>query len=505
MEMVDHRHSTPANAEGGMHIGLRPFEHFADFVPIGDIVEFQMLNRGTRNDQAVELLILHLLKRPVKLRHMRGSRVLGPVFRHADQRQVDLQRCRPDQPRELIFRLNFLGHQVQQPDAQGPDVLPHRLILGHDHDAFLCQDIIGGQVRWDFDRHIGRSFSVLRPKAFSCKVPVLGPPIDQTVKFGIFKTFILLILFVFGVTMIRCFLFSLIVLAGCTGPDLSKSIKTFSGTLEAAEKPIKGEINAGVKQERLAARNALIQRASSSADLNTVPIVYGPSDACDRFAREPLKVDFSECVLEPEFRSPSPRGSKTYQAMAIAALNDYAATLNQIATSSAPGDIATNFEAFLGSLNGFAAEMQGTDADELINPNDIAPLTGLSKSLTEAYRYRILRRLINDAHDPIRIIVSEMIAASDSQDQLVDLSDGLIDSYADLESAQDSKDAARYQAAASKWEADLAAYRAAVKKSQTGKWVAVWNAQQALKVLANKPIEPEELVEILENVKLLTD
>ena len=50
VEIIDHRHPAPANAKGGMDIGLRPFEDFAQLRPIGHIFEIQMLNRRACDD-----------------------------------------------------------------------------------------------------------------------------------------------------------------------------------------------------------------------------------------------------------------------------------------------------------------------------------------------------------------------------------------------------------------------------------------------------------------------
>ena len=38
--------------------------------------------------------------------------------------QLDLQRRRADQPGELRLGLDLLGHEVEEPDPQRPDVLP---------------------------------------------------------------------------------------------------------------------------------------------------------------------------------------------------------------------------------------------------------------------------------------------------------------------------------------------------------------------------------------------
>jgi hypothetical protein len=51
--------------------------------------------------------------------------------------EIDLQRRRADQPGELVFGLDLLGHEIQEPDPQGTDVLMRGAIRRHDHDAFL--------------------------------------------------------------------------------------------------------------------------------------------------------------------------------------------------------------------------------------------------------------------------------------------------------------------------------------------------------------------------------
>src|SRR3954464_2879423 len=56
MEMMDGRLRTPADVEARMHIGERPVEHTAQFVPVGHLLERYGLDRRARHDEAVELL-----------------------------------------------------------------------------------------------------------------------------------------------------------------------------------------------------------------------------------------------------------------------------------------------------------------------------------------------------------------------------------------------------------------------------------------------------------------
>ena len=153
VEIVDHRHPAPADAKGRMDMALRPVEHLRKLVPIGHLLEGQVFDRGAGDDEPVELFLAHLGKGAVELGHMLGGGVARLVRGHADQRQLDLQRRGADQPRELVLGLDLLGHQVQQADAQRPDILPRRLIVRHDHDPLAGEDVIGGERGGQLDRH----------------------------------------------------------------------------------------------------------------------------------------------------------------------------------------------------------------------------------------------------------------------------------------------------------------------------------------------------------------
>jgi hypothetical protein len=84
------------------------------------------------------------------------------VIRHPHQRQLDLQRRRAQQARQLRLRADLVGHQVEQPDAQRPDILPDGVGLAHHVDAFGLERGSGGQVVRDLDRHVASS-SVREP------------------------------------------------------------------------------------------------------------------------------------------------------------------------------------------------------------------------------------------------------------------------------------------------------------------------------------------------------
>src|SRR6056297_1094130 len=86
VEMVDHRHPAPADAEGGMHMGLGPLKNAGQLVPIVDGVEVEMLERRTGDDQPVIFFARggDLLEGAIKALHMLGGGVLGLVFGHME-------------------------------------------------------------------------------------------------------------------------------------------------------------------------------------------------------------------------------------------------------------------------------------------------------------------------------------------------------------------------------------------------------------------------------------
>ena len=73
-----------------MHIGLGPVKDLRQLIPIGDLMEWQMLDRRACDDQPVEFLVLHLGKSLIELFHMLGGGILGLMLGHPDQGQLNL-------------------------------------------------------------------------------------------------------------------------------------------------------------------------------------------------------------------------------------------------------------------------------------------------------------------------------------------------------------------------------------------------------------------------------
>ncbi len=63
--MVQASLRAPADVEGGMHVGGGPIHDVHQLVPIVDVREIELLDRGAGDDQPVEALVAHLVERAV--------------------------------------------------------------------------------------------------------------------------------------------------------------------------------------------------------------------------------------------------------------------------------------------------------------------------------------------------------------------------------------------------------------------------------------------------------
>src|SRR3546814_13851767 len=109
VEMVQRRLRRPADAERAMHMGLRPVEYGAQFVPIAYRFERKLLHRRPGDDEAVEPLVPHVAPRPVDGRHLIGGGVARHMVADPPKRKFALQGRRAYQPGELRPRRVLFG------------------------------------------------------------------------------------------------------------------------------------------------------------------------------------------------------------------------------------------------------------------------------------------------------------------------------------------------------------------------------------------------------------
>ena len=103
----------------------------------------------SRDDEAVEVFLLHLVEEAVEGLHVLGWRVFADVRLQLHQVQFQRERTGGEQSDEVGFRLNLLGHEVEDGNSQ------HLAIWGRgsQHNAFLLQEFYCRQLFGDSNRH----------------------------------------------------------------------------------------------------------------------------------------------------------------------------------------------------------------------------------------------------------------------------------------------------------------------------------------------------------------
>lgn len=135
--------SCPANVERAGNVGAAPVEYAAQFFPISDFLEVQMLERCAGNDETVEQFVLHVLEVAIKGLHVFRWRVLACVRPDFHQVDVERQRRGGKDAREISFRRYLYRHQIQDGDAQRTNVRTDSHRTAHDEDIFFLEQFYG--------------------------------------------------------------------------------------------------------------------------------------------------------------------------------------------------------------------------------------------------------------------------------------------------------------------------------------------------------------------------
>ncbi len=146
--------SAPADVEGGGHHLIRPVHEGTQFVPVVDLGEVEMLYGGTGDDETVEGLVADLVEAGVVGEHVLGVDVAMLVGEGLQQGDVDLQWGVAQKTKQLGFGRHLGGHEVEDCQAQGADVLPGGLFLVHDKNVFPLQGVSGRECARDFNGHV---------------------------------------------------------------------------------------------------------------------------------------------------------------------------------------------------------------------------------------------------------------------------------------------------------------------------------------------------------------
>ena len=153
--IVKPRLRAPADVKRRVDVCLRPLHDPAQLRPVVDLFKRKVLHRRAGDDEAVKILVLHLVKRLVKRQHV----LLRGIFRYMaprrDELELNLQGSVSEHAGKLRLRVDLRRHQVQKQNAQRANVLRDGARFGHHEDVFLPERLGRGELIGNFNRHLG--------------------------------------------------------------------------------------------------------------------------------------------------------------------------------------------------------------------------------------------------------------------------------------------------------------------------------------------------------------
>ena len=108
----DARLGSPADMQGGVDVRLRPIHDARELFPVIDVVEIEQLDGRACDDEAVEVLVFHVVEGDVE----RFQVLFGDVFRdvalRTEELHLDLQRRVRELSQDLRLGGDLGGHEV---------------------------------------------------------------------------------------------------------------------------------------------------------------------------------------------------------------------------------------------------------------------------------------------------------------------------------------------------------------------------------------------------------
>ena len=135
----------PADVQGGMDMGFGPLHDRAQLVPIVHLAEIQVFHGSAGDDQTVVAFLPHLLEGSIEGIQMIAVCVLGTIACGLQQLYLNLKGRVGEFAQDLRLGHDLGGHQIQNQDIQGTDVLMHSAIFCHNKDVLTLQNCGGGQ------------------------------------------------------------------------------------------------------------------------------------------------------------------------------------------------------------------------------------------------------------------------------------------------------------------------------------------------------------------------
>lgn len=144
-----------------MYVRRRPVHYPAELLPVIDLLEFHMFNGRSRDDKAVEVLILDIVKGLVELEQMFLGSIFPAVGGGLNKLDLELERRIGQAAHYLGLGDDLSRHKVQQPYFKRADILVQGAMLGDDEDMLVLENALRGQPVGNFYRHLYHSFGTI--------------------------------------------------------------------------------------------------------------------------------------------------------------------------------------------------------------------------------------------------------------------------------------------------------------------------------------------------------
>ena len=139
VEVIESGESPPAQMQCTVDVFLSPGHNGAEFIPVGDILEFHIVQRRAGDDHAVVFPVFYLIEGSVEGFQMIGIGMLRHIAGGLQELHIDLQRCVGQFAQKLGLCHDLGRHQIQDQHIQRPDILVHGTVFRHDENIFLLQ------------------------------------------------------------------------------------------------------------------------------------------------------------------------------------------------------------------------------------------------------------------------------------------------------------------------------------------------------------------------------
>ena len=151
--VIQHGLGAPAEGQNGENMILGPADIIHQLRPVLHLFKFQTFHRRPGNDEAVVITVFYVREFQIGLVQIGIIRVGRLPGHRPGKIHFHLQGVVAQQTQQLQLCRFFQGHQVQDQNLQGTDILCHRPFLRNGNDSFPQQIFYCRQLVCDFYRH----------------------------------------------------------------------------------------------------------------------------------------------------------------------------------------------------------------------------------------------------------------------------------------------------------------------------------------------------------------